>query len=107
MPAPLVPADCPGLRFPLKPGALIRQLGVGCGRGMSLVALMHFIVAGPEMGAVPGCWPVLSTVALIVATAFLAPVSASLGINRISDANDDHRSYYGQNCFVHDCRPLP
>jgi len=53
VPAPLAPADCPGFKFPEKPGALIKQLGAGCGRGISLVALMHFIVAGPEIGAVP------------------------------------------------------
>jgi hypothetical protein len=77
VPAPPAPTVCPLCTSPLYPGAEIEHDGRGSGRGMSLVAFVHVILAGPEIAAVPGCWPVLSSRADIFWGGFAAIVIAA------------------------------
>jgi hypothetical protein len=113
VPASVMLVFWPTFKLPLNPGAAMRQDGVGFPFGISDVAFMQVMLAGPGMFALSGCWPALSDVACSECTfpgrALCAPVahaSAKIGIDstdstvakfRLVIAHLDLRELYTRN----------
>ena len=68
VPAPVMLAVCPLLKFPVNPGATTWHDGTGFEFCASDVAFMQVTLAGPVIAAVAGCTTPLSTVACIDCT---------------------------------------